>query len=140
MTNHFYDDADVLARTLYGEARGEGLLGIEAVANVILNRVALAKEHLLWWGKTVAEVCLKPLQFSCWNPDDKNFQATVKASDTDPVFRLCQRVAVRAMNGFLADTTHGATHYHAKQVNPAWARALTPVYEYGNHLFYRQVG
>ena len=28
---------DVLARTLYGEARGEGLSGIEAVACVILR-------------------------------------------------------------------------------------------------------
>ena len=32
------NDLDILARTLYGEARGEGTEGMEAVANVIMNR------------------------------------------------------------------------------------------------------
>ena len=39
-------DAEILARTLYGEARGEDLAGIEAVASVILNRVAFARRVL----------------------------------------------------------------------------------------------
>ena len=64
--------AEVLARTLYGEARGEGLPGIEAVACVILNRVAFAKARgRYWWGNTVSQVCLKPGQFSCWNAGDR---------------------------------------------------------------------
>jgi len=46
---------------------------------------------------------------------------------------------IRALTGFLTDITHGATHYHNKQVNPSWARKLTPVYEYKNHLFYREI-
>lgn len=32
------EDIDTLARTVWGEARGESLLGKEAVACVILNR------------------------------------------------------------------------------------------------------
>ena len=139
MKERFFDDTDILARTLYGEARGEGLIGIEAVANVILNRVALSQQHALWWGKTVSEVCLKPFQFSCWTPSDKNFYRLVRVTADNPVFRLCQRVATRALNGALPDLTHGATHYHSKKVSPAWARRLTPVYEYGNHLFYREI-
>ena len=139
MTEKFFDDTDILARTLYGEARGEGLIGIEAVANVILNRVALSKQHQLWWGKTISEVCLKPFQFSCWTPADKNFYQLIRVTSENSVFRMCQRVANRALNGTLTDITHGATHYHSKKVNPAWARQLTPVYEYGNHLFYREV-
>ena len=133
------DEIDIFARTLYGEARGEGLKGIEAVASVILNRVMASKTYPVWWGKTVKEVCLKPLQFSCWNPDDKNFQKIMKVDEIDDVFCLCKRTAVRALNGFLEDQTKGATHYHNKKVNPAWAKKLTPVYEYGNHLFYREI-
>ena len=35
-------ETDTLARTLWGEARGEGHYGMEAVASVILNRVKIA--------------------------------------------------------------------------------------------------
>ena len=37
-------EIDVLARTLWGEARGEGTAGMQAVASVILNRVKIAKQ------------------------------------------------------------------------------------------------
>ncbi len=139
MKKDFLDKVDILARTLYGEARGEGLIGIEAVACVILNRVALSKSRPLWWGSSIEEVCLKPFQFSCWTPSDVNFCQLTKVDEQDALFRLCQRVAQRAAFGVLKDITHGATHYHSKAVSPAWARKLTPVYEYGNHLFYREV-
>ena len=128
-----------MARTLYGEARGEGLIGIEAVANVIINRVALSKKYTLWWGKTIPEVCLKPFQFSCWTPSDNNFYQLIRVTQADATFRMCQRVAQRAISGTLTDITKGATHYHRKDVSPAWARKLTPVFEYKNHLFYREV-
>ena len=32
-------ELEIFAKTLFGEARGEKLPGVEAVANVILNRV-----------------------------------------------------------------------------------------------------
>ena len=51
---------EIFAKTLYGEARGEGLKGIEAVACVIVNRL----KKPCWWGHTIQEVCLKPAQFS----------------------------------------------------------------------------
>ena len=69
------DELEIFAKTLYGEARGESLAGIEAVANVILNRHKMAlHQHHTWWGKTIPEICLKPMQFSCWNPMDPNFK------------------------------------------------------------------
>jgi hypothetical protein len=58
-----HDDVDTLARTIYGEARGENMLGKRAVAHVILNRVKANS----WWGKTIAGVCRYKWQFSCWN-------------------------------------------------------------------------
>lgn len=47
-------EIDVLARTLWGEARGEGSTGMEAVASVILNRVEVAKRRgHYWWGNKI---------------------------------------------------------------------------------------
>lgn len=34
-------EIDVLARTIYGEARGEGMQGMQAVANVVMNRAKI---------------------------------------------------------------------------------------------------
>jgi len=66
-------EVDVLARTIYGEARGETVRGKEAVACVIMNRVRRAQERGgYWWGASVEKVCLKPWQFSCWNEHDPN--------------------------------------------------------------------
>ncbi len=67
------EDKDTLARTIYGEARGEyprkdgGLASLIAVANVILNR---SKNNKRRFGRTVRDVCLKPLQFSKDNQKD----------------------------------------------------------------------
>ena len=65
-------DRDILARTLFGEARGEGLVGQIAVAWTIRNRVEDGKAKS-WWGEGYAGVCLKPYQFSCWNQNDLNY-------------------------------------------------------------------
>lgn len=127
--------ADILARTLYGEARGESVRGKEAVACVIMNRTRRAS----WWGKTVAEVCRHPWQFSCWNEADPNRAKIMRVDDSDRVFRICVRIARRAIAGVLDDPTKGATHYHTRTILPNWARALSPSAEIGNHLFYNDV-
>ncbi|MBO6808833.1 cell wall hydrolase [Thalassospira sp.] len=134
-------EVEVLARTLYGEARGEELAGIEAVASVILNRVAFAKRRgRYWWGNDVKSVCLKPAQFSCWNKADPNRKKLLALSPRDPAYRLCKRIAKRAVAGELPDQTDGATHYHTHAVDPFWARGHVPVAEIGNHLFYKNIG
>ena len=71
--------------------------------------------------------------------DDDNFYKLIRVDERDAVFQMCQRVAIRALSGNLPDITKGATHYHSKKVSPAWARKLTPVFEYKNHLFYKEV-
>lgn len=123
---------EIFAKTLYGEARGEGLKGLEAVASVIINRV----KKPCWWGRTIQEVCLKPAQFSCWNKDDPNRQVLNSDLSADPIFDVCKRIAVRAIKGLLPDMTKGSTHYHTLSVHPKWASALVPNAQIGNHLFY----
>ncbi len=139
-TDDRFSEADIVARTLYAEAEGEGLLGIEGIVSVILNRVHAAKEYPgTVWGKTPAEVCLKPFQFMCWTPESSSFERAVHINVSDPFYRLCRRTAGRALKGFVPDSVNGATHYHRKDVSPAWARRLVPVAEFGRLLFYREV-
>lgn len=132
-------ETDVLARTLWGEARGEGVRGMEAVACVIQNRVRVAEEKgRYWWGNNIIQVCQKPYQFSCWNRSDPNFQKlqAVDAGDLD--FATALRIARRAVAQCLMDVTNGATHYHAASIaKPYWARGQEPRASLGRHIFYR---
>jgi len=124
-------DVEVLARTIWGEARGEGLAGMEAVASVILNRVAAGR-----FGAGIAGVCQRPKQFSCWNDGDPNRAKLLAVTERDARYALALHIARRALGGALADRTFGATHYHAAYVFPRWARGHAPVTEIGRHIFY----
>lgn len=132
---------EVLARTLWGEARGEKLDGIEAVASVILNRVARAQARggRYWWGDDIAGVCLRPWQFSCWNATDPNRDKLLAVTEANRAFRTCLGVADRAIAGTLEDRTKGAMHYHTRAVTPSWSRGKTPCAVIGGHLFYNDV-
>ena len=79
-------DRDILARTLWGEARGESLAGQIAVAWTIRNRVNDGKAKS-WWGEGYAGVCQKPYQFSCWNKNDPNYRLP-EWREADPVPRV----------------------------------------------------
>jgi spore germination cell wall hydrolase CwlJ-like protein len=124
---------DVLARTLWGEARGDGSAGMQAVANVVCNRARIGG----WWGGDIITVCQKPFQFSCWNKDDPNYRKLLAVDDDDLAFVTAQRLARRAVYGALDDITGGATHYHAAGMTPYWAETEKPVAVIGNHIFYK---
>jgi spore germination cell wall hydrolase CwlJ-like protein len=131
---------DTLARTLYGEARGEKVRGLEAVACVVINRVEKAiKANGYWWGNDVEGVCLRPWQFSCWNPNDPNREKILTIDKTNKMFATCLRVARRAIFGGVKDPTNGATHYHRVGLMPSWARAQVPSAEIGHHVFYKGI-
>lgn len=128
-------DVDTLARTIWGEARGEGYQGMQAVANVVVNRARIGG----WWGTTIETVCRKPWQFSCWLPTDPNSLKLRSVTLADTAFATAYEIARRAVAGTLADITGGATHYHEKSIRPAWVSGATLTKSIGNHLFYRGV-
>lgn len=136
----FYDELaiDVLARTLWGEARGEGPHGMEAVASVVLNRVAVAQANggAYWWGADIISVCQKPYQFSCWNRSDPSYARLQEVDERNIHFATALRISRRAVAGTLVDRTDGADHYHADYVAPDWAKGQTPTATIGHHIFY----
>ena len=139
---HPYSAIDVLARTLWGEARGESEIGMVAVAAVIANRT---RAQRVKWGLTVEAVCKAPKQFSCWNPplpnDDaakNNYDSMLKVGPESPLFARCLKIARKTLRGDIADPTHGADHYYNPALAaPDWAQGQTPVATIGRHLFLR---
>lgn len=131
-------DMDVLARTIWGEARGEGETGMHAVANVIMNRLTKAQEgSIAWWGNTVKGICQAPKQFSCWNQNDPNCAKIRAVTADNDAFAAALALAGLAVNGVLHDITHGATSYYADNIPaPYWARDRTPAAHIGHHLFF----
>lgn len=130
------EDLDVMARTIYGEARGESDQGKVAVAWVIMNRVA----KQTWYGRTVFEVCRKPWQFSCWNLGDPNRTVIESVQSGNAIFDKCLESGRKVLASNVADPTDGATHYHANWINPpAWTRGASFTVKIGNHLFYKNV-
>lgn len=131
------EDINILARTLYGEARGEyassGPAALIAIANVILNRLKKGGR----FGNTISQVCLKPKQFSCWNENDPNL-ALLKDEGLhkDPLFKICKEVAEKVSSGLWPDLTRGCDHYHATSCNPSWANPDRIKLRLSHHIFY----
>lgn len=133
---------DVLARTIYGEARGELYGGKVAVGCVVRNRIRFdlwgdAKPD--WWGEGYEGVCWKPWQFSCWNDGDPNHALVRRVAAIDSVFAHCIAIADNIIMGEIGDTTHGSTHYHTLHAKPKWAIGHTPVTQIGGHFFYNDI-
>jgi N-acetylmuramoyl-L-alanine amidase len=126
-------EVDILARTIYGEARGESDAGKVAVAWVVKNRARIGG----WWGSDIKEVCLKPYQFSCWNPSDPNQAIIMRIVNSNHIFKRCLAIATDVLAGTIADPTNGANHYHESGIKPTWASGKTPTTAIGNHDFYR---
>src|SRR5574343_89233 len=136
-------ERDVVALTLYGEARGEPLEGQLAVASVLMNRKADGR-----WGRTFMQVCLATRQFSCWNAKDPNEALLHRISadierfaSNDAALRRCLWLADGLVAGLMPSTVKSATHYYATSLRdtPRWAKTGTPVGRVGNHLFFEHV-
>ena len=125
-------DKEVVARTIYGEARGEGIIGMQAVACVIQNRARIGG----WYGKSPREVCLRPFQFSCWNRTDPNRAKLLSIPPEDQQYQDALTIADRLLSGMLLDITCDADSYEVRGTNAYWAKGLTPVASIGKHEFY----
>lgn len=123
-----------LAATLYGEARGEGVEGMQIVASTILNRRNFYQQRAKK-GQVIkiSDVCLAYKQYSYWNDKQswtpqriEQHMKSVRGSDA-AAWQKCLKIANLAVSGKLQDNTGGAMNYYAtwmdkKGVAPSWAR------------------
>jgi spore germination cell wall hydrolase CwlJ-like protein len=120
-----------LSRTIYWEAKGGSTADMEAVANVILNRIG----HEGFPG-TICEVVKqgsekKACQFSWWC-DGRSDHA-----EEESAYATSKEIARKALNQQLPDQTHGAMYFHDRNVKPEWATKYIKTAETGKFLFYK---
>ena len=123
---------DALARTIAGEAAGETDLGQTAVAQTMLNRMALAASNPDY------NYLDRLSQFNAYTDKNKPFQA---AAPGTPEYDRALTSIANAMNpnNALPDTVRNATHYYASEganaINaPSWARGQNFT-QLGAHTF-----
>lgn len=132
---------EICALTIYGEARGEPIHGQIAVGCVIRNRVIRRK-------KTYVDICLQPLQFSCWNKNDPNrvvleefAELMLKGQEIkQPFLNQAIWIAQGIVNELLMDNTKGADHYLTNKLyssvhNSHWSKKLNMTVLINNHIF-----
>lgn len=124
-----------MTQAIYYEAASESETGQQAVAQVVLNRVA----HSAWpssvcgvvyEGSTRVTGC--QFSFTC----DGSMRRTPGRSS----WARAQRIAARALAGEVYKPIGLATHYHTNWVNPYWAPSLNYVGTIGAHRFYKMHG
>ncbi|MGE8175809.1 cell wall hydrolase [Pseudomonas fluorescens] len=125
------DAITCLSRTIFWEAKGGKSADMEAVANVVLNRIG----HEGFPG-TVCEVVKQgsekhACQFSWWC--DRRSDHV----DEDAPYAIATEVARKALNHQLTDRTHGAMYFHGKHMKPKWAKGYIKTAETGKFIFYK---
>jgi spore germination cell wall hydrolase CwlJ-like protein len=125
---------DLLTRTMLGEARGEGADGMQAVANVILNRTQGNIDR-------IPEVIKAPKQFSIFNNmDDPNTKEVMNLPASDEAYQKARNIALEVLEGQRGDITGGATHYvnpeTADEASLSWRRKMIQGPMIGRHQFY----
>lgn len=129
------DDAiTCLSRTIYWEAKSEGTAGMEAIANVVMNRLGHKG-----FPNTICEVVKQGheqgnCQFSWWcdgHSDD---------AEEEEHYALAKEISRKALNRQLPDRTDGAMYFHQRKVSPGWPEEYIKTVEIGEHIFYKPRG
>lgn len=119
------NDEETLWLTVFGEARGEPIESQVGVASVILNRS-------IEQNKTIKEICLAKLQFSCWNRNDPNLEQIFVAflGPSRYLINAIKQVKLVSSGVYylnIQDNTKGSNHYLTNSLYrsancPKWAK------------------
>jgi len=121
-TDDFYTDSDtvLLARLVFGEARGSSLKEKISTAYTAMNR---ANDTIDWNGENLREAILKGYQYSCFNYNDPNRRKVMDPMEYDSTsWKESMKVAEGVLDRTYRDPTNGATHYHTKKISPYWSK------------------
>ena len=120
-TSSSYSNSDVnlLARLIYGEARGESYVGQVAVGAVVVNRIKSAS-----FPNTMSGVIYQKYAFTAVADGQINLTPDANA----------KKAAQDAMNGW--DPTYGAIYYYnPKTATSSWIFTRKTTVTIGNHVF-----
>lgn len=113
------NEMELMAKAVYGEARGESTLGQIAVAAVILNRLDSPE-----FPNTITEVIYEPWAFTCVNDGQINLTPNTQA----------YQAVKEALTGY--DPTMGSTYYwNPLTATSPWIWSRAVVVQIGSHLF-----
>ncbi len=119
VTTNGSGDLYLLARCIYGEARGESYVGKVAVGAVVLNRVKSSS-----FPNSISGVIYQPWAFTAVHDGQINMGTNDE----------CIRAAQDALNGW--DPTYGCIYYYnPKTATNRWIRSRKIVTTIGNHVF-----
>ena len=125
-------DSDCLTQAVYYEARGEGVDGMRAVAQVILNRV----RHPAY-PKTICGVVYQ----GAYQRTSCQFSFVCNGAMGAPVeswaWRRAKTVADAALNGYVMTSVGTSTSFHTTGVKPGWGSTMERVAQIGSHIFYQ---
>jgi len=126
------DDAiTCLSRTIYWEARSENAASMEAIANVVMNRLGHKG-----YSDTICKVVMQgqeqgACQFSWWC-DGRSDEAK-----DDDAYAIAKEISRKALNGQLRDRTGGALYFHQRKAAPDWSREYIRTARIGEFVFYK---
>ena len=126
------DDAiTCLARSIYWEARGTDRRLMQAIANVVINRLASGGFPGTICGIVKQRNEEGRCQFSWWcdcRPDS--------AQEAKP-YEAAKEIARKALNRQLKDLTRGALYFHGRGVKPHWNKEFIRTARIEGLTFYR---
>ena len=129
---------NIVAKTLYDEARGEGIPGLKAVASVIYNRAGGNSANF-------PKVCLRKYQFSVWNGlsdlerTPEGYYIVTPATSTQAtkdMWGLCQTLTKQMFEGkFQSTIDNRNVFYNPVKSSPSWGDTMKNPKTIGNHKF-----
>lgn len=118
-SNYSSQDIALLARLIYGEARGESYVGQVAVGAVVLNRIKSPS-----FPNTMSGVIYQRYAFTAVNDGQINLTPNETA----------KKAAMDALNGW--DPSYGAIYYYnPKTATSSWIFSRQTTVIIGNHVF-----
>jgi spore germination cell wall hydrolase CwlJ-like protein len=125
-------ELDCLTQAAYYEARGEGREGMQAVVQVVLNRVRhtafpMSVCGVVYQGAGRRTGC--QFSFTC--------NGAMRGTVNRTAWNKARDVASGALSGAVFAPVGNATHFHTTAVAPVWRHTLIRVGQVGEHLFYR---
>ncbi len=128
------DGITCIARSIYWEANRKDNAEMEAIANVVMNRLGHKG-----FPDTICGVVKQgheqgTCQFSWWCDGRAD-----EAREEEP-YAHAKEIARKALNRQLKDSTDGALYFHNRKATPNWSIEYVKTVEIGEHVFYKPAG